>query len=135
MDDIMSTWQIILLLVFVFLVSLCFSFSKKPSKKRTLMRVVSVFILISFVVVGYMLNSALKDVRKCPDSGKFFYESKGELCYSTTNVNSMVTDKLKININKFVIMDRNSAIFNTVDNVQYSLSYDESDGMMIRPLN
>lgn len=131
----MSTWQIILLVFLFFLVSLFFSFSRKPSKKRMVMRLVSVVLFIFIVVVGYMFTEMFKEAKKCPDSGKYFYENKGELCYSSLNINGYIKDKLKIDVNKFVIIDNNSAIFNTINNAQYSLSYDDADGMKIRPLN
>lgn len=73
--------------------------------------------------------------RNCPDKAEVFYESKGDLCYSVVSVNVIAKKNSMLEINNFIIMGKDVAIFNTPNNEQYEIKYIEGVGLKTRRLN
>lgn len=121
----------LIILFVLFLVCLYQSFSKTPSIKRKIMRLVAAISSIILISVFYLLHGYFTDIEKCSQTANEFYGNKETLCYGVMNINSSVSAKKNITIQSFKIIDSNRAFISSTVGDIYELDYINGEGMTV----
>ncbi|HHH1258974.1 TPA: hypothetical protein ACPZRQ_003542 [Yersinia enterocolitica] len=130
----MTIWNMFYLAIFVFIITVYFSFKMNPSKKRTLVRVFSITIFSLIAISIYFVGNVLYGLSACPYEDNKFYDHNGVLCYGVLNANESIKSKYNISLNGFVIFDDNRVVIKGSDNQPYGAIFLKGDGIIIQPI-
>ncbi|MBK5146001.1 hypothetical protein I2494_20240 [Budviciaceae bacterium BWR-B9] len=123
----MTVWQIFLVLILLFLISIIFSFKKKPSKLRTFMRVLAVLMLIAGISIFFLFKNKMEEVRKCPNNVESFYAKDEVLCFGYENISSLLMSQRQLEMSNFRIINENLVITDTPHNGAFQIIKNEKD--------
>lgn len=130
----MTIWTMFYLAIFVFIITIYFSFKINPSKKRTLIRIVSVTVFSLIVASIYFIASVLYELSACPYDDNKFYGHNGVLCHGVINANEAIKTKYNITLKGFVIFGDDRAVLRGEGNEPYGAVYIKDEGIRVEPI-
>lgn len=130
----MTIWTMFYLAIFVFIITIYFSFKMNPSKKRMVIRFFSVAIFSLIVISIYFISNVLYELSACPYDDNKFYDHNGVLCHGVINANESIKTKYNITLNSFVIFGGDRVVLNVGDNEPYGAIYTKDEGVIIEPI-
>lgn len=131
---IMTIWTMFYLAIFVFIITIYFSFKLKQSKKRTIIRFFSVTVFSLIVISICFIGNVLYEFSACPYDNNKFYAQDGVLCYGVINASESIKVKYNISLKSFVVFGDDRVVLSGDDNKPYGAIYIKDKGITIEPI-